>query len=267
MENLKKIDIWNSQIIVDDFSFKKNQEIRDFIKNTKFIESMLEKINSQIYIILWWDWTMLRAINSTAEDKIPYLWINFWTKWFLLNDKNYLWGDSFISKKYPLLDINVKTEKAEFFDRAFNEAQIKAGWGTMIDLDLKIGENSGINLRWDWLLIVTPAWSTWYNLSASGPILPHDSNTFIATPLLVFEPKWVRPVVFPNNMDVKIIKNNERKPKMSVYADSKEIIADYEWEAEIIIKKSSQEVELLIAKSYEKSWNNKIYSEQWFYIS
>ncbi|MDD4151428.1 MAG: NAD(+)/NADH kinase [Candidatus Gracilibacteria bacterium] len=267
MENFKRINIGNSQIIVDNFSFEKNQEIRDFIKNTKFIEEMLEKINSQIYIILGGDGTMLRAINSTAEDKIPYLGINFGTKGFLLNDKNYLGGDSFVSKKYPLLDINVKTEKLEFFDRAFNEAQIKAGGGTMIDLDLKIGENSNINLRGDGLLIVTPAGSTGYNLSASGPILPHDSNTFIATPLLVFEPKGVRPVVFPNNMDVKIIKNNERKPKMSVYADSKEIIADYEGEAEIIIKKSSQEVELLIAKSYEKSWNNKIYSEQGFNIS
>ena len=59
----------------------------------------------------------------------------------------------------------------------------------MADLSFDIGNLSRIQMKGDGLLIVTPAGSTGYNQSAGGPVLPHSSHHFIATPLLPFDPR------------------------------------------------------------------------------
>lgn len=194
--------------------------------------------------------------------------INFWTKWFLLNSRDAIEEHKgFKRKSYPLLDIKVFTNKGEISARAFNEIAIKATWAKMIDTDISIWENSSINWRWDWLLVSTPAGSTGYNRSAKWPILPHNANAFITSPLNVFEPQWVSSVVFPNKQIVKIHKNNSRKPELSIFADDQTVIKNYRWDVDIIVQKSRLKVNLLIANSYIKEFENKVYAEQWFSIN
>lgn len=271
MENLVKIPFSDGKnILIDRYKYENNDKnILEFLKSSEIIAWIFNQIKTEVYMVLWWDGTILKAINETCMENIPYLPINFWTKWFLLNSQDSVKNTNWFSiKKFPLLDIIVKVKWQKVLrNKAFNEVQIKAWWWKMIETDVIVWEHSSINLKWDWLLIVTPAWSTGYNLSANWPVLPHDSNTFIITPLLTFEPKWARSVVFPDSKKVVVKKVNHRKPEVSVYADSTSIIKDFTWDVEIEVKKSKQKVGLLIANSYMKDFDNKIYSEQWFNIS
>lgn len=271
MENLVNIPFSQGKnILVDKFKYENNdKDIFEFLDDKDKISIIFEQIIWKVYMVLWWDGTILNTVNETWRENIHYLPINFWTKWFLLNSKESVWNTNwFTVKNFPLLDIIIKRDGQKILrNKAFNEVQIKAWWWKMIETNVIIWEHSSINLKWDWLLIVTPAWSTWYNLSANWPVLPHDSNSFIMTPLLTFEPKWARPVVFPNSKKVIVKKINNRKPEVSVFADSTNIIKDYKWDVDIEVKKSTQKVKLLIANSYLKEFDNKIYAEQWFSIS
>ena len=131
-----------------------------------------------------------------------------------------------------------------------------------MDLGLTINNHSHIRLRGDGLLIVTPAGSTGYNASAGGPRLPHSSSHFIATPLLTFDPRHVKPIVYENEYEARIRNNNERQQAISVYADSVPVIEKYSGEVEIIVRKYLQSVELLISENYRSLWDAKVFAEQ-----
>lgn len=262
---MKTIEKWNSTILVDNFSRDKKPDISEFVDSVE-MQSIIDNIKEKFYLVLGWDWTMLRAIQLTYKDNIPYLGINFWSKWFLLNERWFKMKNWEIFKtiKYPLLEVDVDTWNWVLNHVAFNEVQVKtAGW-SLIDLNMQIWQYSKIRLRWDWVIIVTPAGSTGYNISAWGPVLPHNSPNFIATPLLAFEPRNMKPIIFEHDKKVIITNNNERKYELSVYADSVPVIEKTSKDLIIRIKKYKQSVKLLIAQSYLETWNAKIFQEQWF---
>ena len=264
---MKTIDKWKAIILIDDFVHMKKPEIGKFIESSD-CEELIKSIWEEFYLVIWWDWTMLRAIQSTYQHSKPYLGINFWTKGFLLNDKKYICSkpQKFKSIRYPFLSVKVDTWSWILEHIAFNEAQVKTAWWHLIDLNLQIWDYTKIRLKWDWILVVTPAWSTWYNVSAGGPVLPHGSKNLIATPLLTFEPRHMKPIVFENDKEVIITNNNERWYEISVYADTTPIIEKTNRNLKVSIKKNYKWVRLLIADNYEKIWNSKIYKEQWFEI-
>jgi NAD+ kinase len=257
--------MWNATILVDEFSYERKKDIRDFIASWE-VQRIAEIIGENFYLVLWWDGTMLRAIQNTFKDDKPYLGINFWSKGFLLNERWFAKdnGNTFRMVRYPMLSVEVDTGNGKLVHTAFNEVQIKTAWGHMTDLNLMIWEHSKIRLKWDWLIIVTPAWSTWYNISAWWPVLPHTSPNFIATPLLTFEPRNTKPIVFEHNDVVTITNNNERWYEFSIYADSTPVIEKTNKDLVITVKKCKHSVKLLIAASYSDIWKAKVYWEQWF---
>lgn len=262
---VKKFELDNAVILADEFSLASKPEIMEFIKSKEALK-IANITKEKFYMVLGWDGTMLRAIEQTYKDNLAYLGINFWSKWFLLNEKDFVLKENEVFKKmeYPLLYVEVNDGKNKFRQVAFNEAQVKTSGWHLIDINMQVGDNSKIRLKWDWVLVVTPAWSTGYNISAGWPVLPHTSPNFIATPLLSFEPRNMKSIIFENNKEVVITNNNERWYELSVYADSTPLVEKNNHDLEIRIRKSKTAVKLLIAGSYEQIWNGKIFSEQWF---
>lgn len=75
----------------------------------------------------------------------------------------------------------------------------------------------------DGILVATPAGSTAYNLSVSGPILPLTSHILALTPISAFRPRRWRGALLPNTAQIRIeILNPEKRP-VSAVADSIEI--------------------------------------------
>lgn len=264
---------WNIKVVYDEIIYNRKEELRIFLdeKNPAWILRLIDCIKDRFecIVVLGWDGTMLHSIQEFCHLDLPFLWINFWTKWFLLNDRNYISANSeFIKKEYPMLDCSVKIKWIEndvvYKKSAFNDIQVKAASWRAVNIGIKIWWHSSVNIIWDWILVSTPAWSTWYNSSAHGPILPHSSPNFIATAILPFNPKNFTPVVYEDKDKVVVTNNAERWRPISVYADWISVIESVWDEMEITIKKSKQKVALLIDRSYEKIWDAKVFQEQWF---
>ena len=260
---MKTIKLHNQTVCFDSYNFESKTELKSFLESKK-IKTILENMKQEVIMVLGWDGTILRAIRKHYKQEKAFLPINFWTKWFLLNDKNYISKSSeFISREYPLINCKVKTKNKIFKNIAFNEVVIKETDCKMIDLDISVNEKQFLNLQWDWLLISTPAGSTGYNSSLYWPILPHTSQSFILTPKAAWIPKRQSSVIFENKNNIKVSNQNRLNP-IWIYADGQEI---YKTNGEMInieIKKSKYKIELLIAKNYEGIWDNKVLQEQWF---
>ncbi len=132
----------------------------------------------------------------------------------------------------------------------------------MVTLDVSIGGHSEITLKGDGLLVATPAGTTGYNASAGGPILPHASPLFVATPLVPFEPKRAAPVVFEDADSVVIRHAAERGQTLSVYADSTPVVTAWPERVDITVRKWKNAVTLLVPSHAVGHWKRRIFEEQ-----
>ncbi len=250
-------------ICYDSYNLNTKPKLKDFLKQ-KNIKRFLENIKQKVILVLGWDWTMLRAIRENYKKDLDFLGINFWSKWFLLNDKEYIWKNpDFITRIYPLIASKIITDEDIIKTISFNEIVIKETDCKMVDLNIKVNDIQSLDLQWDWVLVSTPAGSTGYNSSLNGLILPHTSNSFIVTPKAAWKPKRQAPFIIEDTAKVNI-KNQNRLTPIWIYSDGQEILKTKNKEIQIEIKKSKYEVKLLIAKNYIKTWDNKILEEQGF---
>ena len=75
----------------------------------------------------------------------------------------------------------------------------------------------------DGVLVSTPAGSTAYNLSASGPILPLDSRLLALTPISAFRPRRWRGAILPDRYTITLTVMEPAKRPVSAVADQKEV--------------------------------------------
>ena len=75
----------------------------------------------------------------------------------------------------------------------------------------------------DGVLVSTPAGSTAYNLSASGPILPLDSHLLALTPISPFRPRRWRGAILPDRYTIALTVVEPTKRPVSAVADQKEV--------------------------------------------
>jgi len=250
---MKDITLENISVYYNDYNFEKNTLLKDFLNSKKF-HFFLKNLEKNIIVVLWWDGTMLEAINKNYAKWKAFLGINFWTKWFLLNDKNILeTHPELIENSYDLLECNINGEKTI----CFNDFDIKAGEGKMIELDISVSNSYSLKLLWDWIIISTPAGSTWYNSSLWWPILPHNLNALVITPKATWKPKNQAPIII-NSSETLSIKNTWRIHPIEFYSDGKFFKKYSEESLEIQIKKNSYTVKLLSSKENKNFCNNKV---------
>ena len=251
--------LWWSTICYDDFWLKLKPDLQDFLDDAK-IKQFIEDIQEDVIVVLWGDGTMLRAIAKFHESKLPFLGINFWSKGFLLNDKQYIWKNTYTKREYPLLDVYNHDKKIGV---AFNDVNLYSPVASVVEFDLSINELSGMQTRWDGVVITPPGWSTWHSKGYFWPILQHNSES------LIISPKWNNPANSPkiiNFSSVIKIKNTGRLNHAAVNLDGNVAVTTDIWGTiSLEIKKSMEKVVLLIADEYLSKWDWKLLEEQWFF--
>jgi len=258
---ISKEFFWNI-ISYSSFSYTNSRELRDFINNWK-LEKISQSLLEKTIIVMGWDWTILKSVKENHSLWFPFLWINFWNKWFLLNDKLYIKPESKYEKvSYNIMNCEVADWKNIFKDIFINEVNITSGAGQMLYLDISLNEKQKISIEWDWVLVSTPAGSTWYNASLGWPMLPHNMEALILTFKAPWKPKWQAPIVLNDDEDL-LIENSGRFSEMEIYVDSR-LLHKTSKKADIKIKKADIKLTLLIDKNYKKIWDNKVFSEQGF---
>jgi NAD+ kinase len=149
--------------------------------------------SSQLLLVLGGDGTLLAAARLAAPRGIPVLPINMGSLGFLTNFTlqelhpaidDTLEGRFSLSERVLISVDLVRSGKAIDTQRVLNEVVINKGaLARMIDLELNVDGGFVCRYRADGLIVSTPTGSTAYSLSAGGPIVHPDVESFVITPI------------------------------------------------------------------------------------
>jgi len=257
---MENFDIKNSMVCYDDWNLKWKPDLSNFIESQDIIH-LVESIPEDVILVLWWDGTMLNAIGHHHNDGRSFLGLNFGHKWFLLNHREWVTRDSgFITRKYPLLEVSQNGEQKWVW---FNDVNVYSPHGKVLELDISRKDIGKIQLKWDGVLVSTPAWSTWHSRSYGSPSLPHNSNNIIITPKGNIKDEKAK-IVDANGTPL-IISNTWRKFAVTVNIDGNESFwSGCQEDISVEIRKIPDKVKLLISQDHEQDWDNKVMQEQGF---
>lgn len=249
--------LWIHTICCNDYQKENNIELNLFIKSD-ILKNITNELEEKTIIVLGWDWTILQAINQYYRKEEQFLWINFWTVWFLLNDKGFIKENSLFTKRnFPLMEVKVHTKNQCFQDTFFNEVNITAWNWKMLELLLELKNKKHITLKWDGMLISTPLGSTGYNTSLWGPLISHNSEVLSITPKACWQPKKLWSIIIKDNEEFTIT-NSWRCYPIEIYTDGRNL-AQSDEEVKIEVRKSHISINLLIENNYQEKWENRIF--------
>ena len=205
---------------------KKNKRLKNiFLKKYKNHPPHLCKI----IVVLGGDGFMLHTLKKYQKYNKIFYGINRGTFGFLMNKfKTYDIEKSISKAKLvsisPLEMMAITKTGKTHSNIAINEVSLLRQTRQAASLQIKNGKRILIKkLICDGVLISTPAGSTAYNLSVSGPILSLNSKKLAITPISPFRPRRWKGKIVSSSSVIKIKNLNIRKRLVSVVADNVEV--------------------------------------------
>lgn len=185
--------------------------------------------DADIIVSIGGDGFMLETIHKAYALKKPVYGMQGGTVGFLMN----AFSTDFLHERistaveqhlYPL-EMMAQTESGKTVSAlAFNE--VVAQRASRQAAKMKIYVDHIVRLEelvCDGVMLSTPAGSTAYNLSVSGPILPIGSNVLALTPISPFRPRRWRGAILPHMSQVEFEILQSHKRPVSLTADHLEI--------------------------------------------
>ena len=186
------------------------------------------------------DGTMLDSVELVRDSGIPVLGINTGRLGFLAsvspNDtisavKNILAGNYEVEKR-SLVQLIGQEERFKGINYALNELSVMRKDGSSLIVIQVFVDDKLLNTYWaDGLILATPTGSTAYSLSAGGPIVAPNNDSFLITPISAHNLS-VRPVVISDKSVVKI-KVDGRCDAYDLSLDSRTKLVDKTLELEV----------------------------------
>ena len=206
---------------------------------------------------------MLKTLKKYQKHNKVFYGINRGTFGFLMNKFKTYDVERSISKAKLVsispLEMKVITKTGKTHSNiAINEVSLLRQTKQAASLQIVGGKRILIKkLICDGVLVSTPAGSTAYNLSISGPILSLNSKKLAITPISPFRPRRWKGKIVPSSSVIKIKNLNVQKRSVSAVADNVEVrsIKNVEIKINNLIK-----FKLLYDKNY--SLTKKIKLEQ-----
>lgn len=184
---------------------------------------------ADIVVALGGDGFMLETLHRYLDCGMPIFGMNRGSVGFLMNSYE---EDSLMErlarsepiKLNPLRMTAIDCEGAIHEALAINEVSLLRETRLAAKLRIKIDDIVRMpEMICDGVLVATPAGSTAYNVSASGPILPLGAHVLALTPISVFRPRQWRGAILPHEVTVTIeVLNPEIRP-VSAVADYTEV--------------------------------------------
>ncbi len=221
---------------------------------------------AEVIVALGGDGFMLQTLHRFMHDRIPIYGMNRGSVGFLMNEYR---EDSLrerltaadLSRIRPLAMTAIDDKGVPHRALAINEVSIFRETHQAARLRISIDGHVRLNeLVCDGLLVATPAGSTAYNLSASGPILPIDSPLLALTPISAFRPRRWRGALLPNDARIMIEALETNKRPVSAVADNAETRSVVSVEVA-----ESRMTEILMLFDQGHSLDERILSEQFRY--
>ena len=157
------------------------------------------------------------------------------------------------------LEMLVQTESgATVGSLAYNEVSLLRQTRQAAHISIELNGQVRLDeLICDGVMVATPAGSTAYNFSASGPILPLGANVMALTPIAPFRPRRWRGAVLKSGTEVRFRVLDPHKRPVSATADSHEV-RDV---TEVLVRESSDRSVTLLFDP-EHNLEERILSEQ-----
>ena len=158
------------------------------------------------------DGTMLDSLEYVRDTAIPVFGINTGRLGFLSSVspketveavKKILNGEFEVEKR-SLLELVGEEDRFKGINYALNELSVMRKDGSSLIVIQVFVDDKLLNTYWaDGLILATPTGSTAYSLSAGGPIVAPNTDSFLITPISAHNLS-VRPVVISDKSNVKI---------------------------------------------------------------
>lgn len=171
-------------------------------------------VEEAVVLVLGGDGTLLQCVNDLNLEGLDYpvLGINLGTLGFLtLVEREeafsavdgILAGDYWL-EPYPLLSAQVRNDRADFCEQAFNDVVIgRQGFARVVGLKVSVDGRPAYEVRCDGVLVSTALGSTAYNVSLGGPVVPPGTPVFVVTPVAPHQP-GLRPLIVPDTAEITI---------------------------------------------------------------
>ena len=187
----------------------------------------LEK--ADVIVALGGDGFMLQTLHKTQDLSAPVYGMNRGTVGFLMNaydEKGLIQRleRSLEEKLNPLRMEAITTDGIVKTALAINEVSLLRAGPQAAKLSISVdGKTRMPELISDGVLLSTPAGSTAYNYSATGPILPIGSDVLALTALNAFRPRRWRGALIPKRSRVEVVVSEPEKRPIMADADSRSV--------------------------------------------
>lgn len=187
---------------------------------------------ADVIITLGGDGFMLQTLHtllSRRQPPIPVFGMNLGTVGFLMNEWRLHGLDERLrgSKAFKVTPLSMTAQTiggATHNMPAINEVSLLRETRQTAKLEVSVNERVVLEeLSCDGILVATPAGSTAYNLSASGPILPLGSALLALTPISPFRPRRWRGAILPDKARISLRVLEPEKRPVSAVADQHEV--------------------------------------------
>jgi NAD+ kinase len=188
--------------------------------------------DADVLVVAGGDGFMLHVLHEMLDwDRVrPCYGLNLGTVGFLMNksgSKRSIAERVSRARKIAVRPLEMRAithEEHEQCYYAINEVSLLRETRQTAKLEVKVnGKVRMPELACDGVLVATPAGSTAYNFSASGPILPLGSNLLALTPISPFRPRRWRGAILPESAEVEFRVLEPAKRPVSAVADQKEV--------------------------------------------
>ena len=244
------------------FIFDKTKKAQNLKKSLLKTHNNYPLNQANLIIVGGGDGFMLHTLKKLVKYKKPFFGINCGSFGFLMNENKKINLDARLksAKEIILNPLEITIRKKNFIKKilAINELSLFRQSKQTASLQLKLNKKVLLKkLIGDGLLVSTPAGSTAYNLSVSGPILSLNSNQLAVTPISPFRPRRWKGKTVNNSNIVEILNLNIKKRPIAAVADNVEV-RDVE-KVKIMI---SRKFQFTLLYDSNKSLDKRIASEQ-----
>lgn len=186
------------------------------------------------------DGTILDSLELVRDSGIPVLGINTGRLGFLASVSpnetiaavKYILAGNYEVEKRSLVKLVGQEERFKGINYALNELSVMRKDGSSLIVIQVFVDDKLLNTYWaDGLILATPTGSTAYSLSAGGPIVAPNNDSFLITPISAHNLS-VRPVVISDKSVVRI-KIDGRCDAYDLSLDSRTKLVDKTLELEV----------------------------------
>ena len=198
------------------------------------------KGNADVMFSFGGDGTMLDSVEYVRDTAIPVLGINMGRLGFLssvssdetLDAVHKILNGDYEVEKRSLLELVGEKQRFNGINYALNELSVMRKDGSSLIVIQVFVDDKLLNTYWaDGLILATPTGSTAYSLSAGGPIVAPNNDSFLITPISAHNLS-VRPVVISDKSVVKI-KVDGRCDAYDLSLDSRTKLVDKSLQLEV----------------------------------